>query len=416
MWWERENHLNINNNMLYIGKRCVKEIADQVGTPVYLYNLECIKEQYLKLIRVFKEVGIDNYKIIYALKANHNEQIVEYIRDLGIGIDASSPEEVDFALKHEFSDEDVFFTGNSLSNEDLQFFVDNNCIINFDSISALKRFNGPKGRKVGLRFNTGYGAGRNNSVVTGGTLAGDIPVKFGLSISQIDEAIQIIIGKGYELSCLHHHVGSDWLSNNTDNYFKAFTNFLEIYQYIEKVYNIKVPNIDLGGGYGVPHSNDERAFPLFDFFNKLKNMISDANLNNVKLIIEPGSFLISEAGILVGQVNTIESKYDYNFAGLNMGLNIFNSPALYKYYHEIVNCNSCESDTKINISICGNICEPIDMFAINRKMSEIKEGDYIAVLNAGAYGQVMSSAYNMRKKAREFVLYNLSQLMPAGAD
>ncbi len=408
MWWEKENHLNIKNNTLYIGEHCVKNIADQVGTPFYIYNLNYIKEQYNKLSGVFKEIGINEYKIIYALKANHNEKIVEFIRNLGIGIDASSPEEVAFALKHGFHEEDVIFTGNSLSNEDLRFFEDNTCIINFDSISALRRFNGSKGRKIGLRFNTGYGAGRNDSVITGGALSGDVPVKFGLTISQIDEAVKIIIEKGYELTCLHHHVGSDWLSDNIENYFNAFKNYLELYQYIERVYKLRVPIMDLGGGYGVPHSNNEEAFPLSYFFNQIKNMLNDADISNVKIIIEPGSFLISEAGILVGQVNTIESKFGYNFAGLNMGLNIFNSPSLYKYYHEIVNCNSCESDTKTNISICGNICEPIDMFAINREMPEIKEGDYIAVLNAGAYGHVMTSDYNLRKKAKEYILYNLS--------
>lgn len=404
MWWENQNNTNIKNNMLHIKNKSVLDIVKDIGTPVFIYNLQVVKEQFEKLDNVFKQLDINNYKILYALKANRNVEIIKYLKTLGVGIDASSPAEVDFALRLGFSEEDIILTGNFLSNEDLYSMKSKSCIINFDSLSALRRFDVARGRRIGLRFNTEYGAGRNESVVTGGKLTGAIPVKFGLTMNQFEEAVEIINKKGLIIESLHHHVGSNWLANNTENYFKAFENLLKVYNRLYSEYNISVPIIDLGGGYGVPHSESEQEFPLESFFKRIKIMLKDIDLNSTKIIIEPGSFLVSSAGILVSQVNTVETKFDYNFVGLDMGLNVFNSPALYKYYHEVINCNNCYDKVKNHYNICGNICEPVDMFAVEREMPVIKEGDYLAILNAGAYGSVMSSDYNLRKRASEIII------------
>ncbi|EEB73023.1 diaminopimelate decarboxylase [Thermococcus sp. AM4] len=404
MWWEKPGHLRAVGNRLFIGEHDVVELAEKHGTPVYIYNLSRIRDNYLRMADALKKAGFREWRIHYAMKANNNKEVLGLIRELGGGIDATSPGEVKLAREIGFKDEDIIFTGTSLSNGDLEFLAKTNVLINFDSVSSLRRFNGEEGRKVGLRINTGVGIGRVEKTTTGGLEVGSIPVKFGISGKAIDRAFDLIEEKGLELHCLHHHVGSDWVGEKIARYFQALDNLLKVAEKAEARFGGSLKVIDLGGGYGVPHSAEEEEFPVYEFFQRVKEHMEEYGFGDLKVIVEPGTYLVSDAGILVAQVNTVEEKNGRIFVGVDAGLNVFNSPALYNYYHEIVVCNRVSSEEKMVATVVGNICESGDIFAVDRELPKIEEGDYIAILNAGAYGYVMANNYNLRPKGKEVVV------------
>ena len=404
MWWEQKGHLTIRNNLLFVGNRCVIDLAKEHGTPLYIYNNNRVRENFATLKNALESAGFRNSRIHYAMKANNHVGVLKAIRELGGLIDATSPGEVSLALKLGFRDSDIIFTGTSLSDSDLDYLADTDVLINFDSISSLKRFKSKRGRRVGLRINTAVGLGRSPMVTTGGTITEGLPVKFGLYGKKVIQAIDTIMDKGLELYCLHHHVGSDWGPQQIDKYLLALRNLLEMVSKIRSSTSYEIPVLDLGGGFGVPHSETENIFPVHDFFNSVSKIINESTLDFSTIVIEPGNFLVADAGILVTQVNTIEQKNDHLFIGVDAGLNVFNSPSLYGFYHEIVSCNRClDKQTQVS-TVAGNICEPRDLFGINRKLPKIREGDYIAILNAGAYGRVMCTEYNLRPKGNEVLI------------
>jgi len=249
MWWEKSNHLRIVNNRLFIGEYDVVTLTEEYGSPVYIYNLNRIKDNYIRMADALEKAGFRKWRIHYAMKANNNREVLRLIRRLGGGIDATSPGEVRLAIKMGFKENDIIFTGTSLSNSDLEFLAQTNILINFDSISSIRRFNSEDGRRVGLRINTGIGIGRVEKTTTGGSEVGQIPIKFGISGKAIDVAFDLIESKGFELYCLHHHVGSDWVGSKIEKYFQALDNLLKVVERAEMRFGKPVEVLDLGGGY-----------------------------------------------------------------------------------------------------------------------------------------------------------------------
>ena len=427
MWWEEPGHLDVEQNKLYFAGHAVDELVDRHGTPTYFYNLTKSQDKLTHFKDALETSNLDGFAIKYAVKANNNTELLERFETQNIGIDATSPNELHLAQDCGFSDSEIVFTGTSLSNQDLDAFAQTDVLINFDSVSSLRRFNGDPGRPVGLRINSGVGLGRHAKTTTGGEAAEDesptgsdsdttnqkgIPVKFGIphDDSQLfSAAFDTIEKRGYELSCIHHHVGSGWLG---DQALKAERNYLTALEHTLKVVDKaqqrghEISILDLGGGFGVPHSHEEDPLPLVEFFDAISDLISDRGLEFSEIFVEPGTYLVSEAGIFVTKVTTVETKHGYTFVGVDAGLNSFNSFANYEYYHEIVNCNSVKGDGDgMVVTVAGNNCESGDLFAIERPIeTTIQEGDYLALLNAGAYGAVFKHNFNLREPASEIVV------------
>lgn len=404
MWWEKQDNLIAKNNCLFIGDHRVSELAEKYGTPLYVYNAKRIRENYYTLNDALKSAGFKDYRIHYAMKANNHIGMLKILKELGAGIDATSPGEVSLASKIGFSDSDIIFTGTSLGDSDLAYLSQRDVLINFDSISSIRRFKSKQDRRVGLRINTGVGLGRTPWITTGGTSTKGIPVKFGLSGKNIIKAAKLIKEKNLGMFCIHHHVGSDWLGDQIDNYFLALSNLIDYASEIQSVLGYSISVLDLGGGYGVPHWGKEENFPVYDFFHRVFELVTESGLNFSKVVIEPGNFLVGDAGTLVVQVNTVEQKNNRTFVGVNCGLNVFNSPSLYGIYHEIIVTGKCRDLQTETVTVAGNICEAGDLFAIDRELPKINEGDYLAILNSGAYGSTMSSEYNLRPKAKEVLV------------
>jgi diaminopimelate decarboxylase len=403
MWWEKENHLTEIDGHLCIAGESIIKLAEKHGTPLFIYNRNRIERNYQKLIKAFKKTRFKNFHVHYAMKANRHKKILQLLNKLNCGIDATSPNEVNYALKTGFNASQIVFTGTSLSNTDLKTLAEKKCLINFDSLSSLKRFRGEEGQEVGLRVNSGIGLGKHKMIRTGGGESGGLPVKFGISKENLAQAIEIITQKKYKLQTIHHHVGSNWLGQN-DNYFQALENLFEISRMIQKQLDYPIETIDLGGGYGVPFKKQEKEFDPDAFFGEVSERILNSGLDFKSAIVEPGNYLIRDAGILVVEVNTIEKKNNNYFAGVNAGLNVFNTSALYGYHHEIIPCFGPSAPTVQHITIAGNICETGDLFGIRRRMPLIREGDFLAIHNVGAYAAVMGNNYNFRPKAKEIII------------
>jgi diaminopimelate decarboxylase len=431
MWWEELPHLSIKQNQLHFAGRSLVELAKTYGTPTYFYDKERIANRCEELLGAIKSSKLKNVNIKYAIKANNNQQVINVLADHCDGIDATSPNELKLAKECGFNDEEIVFTGTALSQDDLSILEKSDVLVNFDSVSSLQRFEGEKDREVGLRINSGVGLGRSKKTTTGGTEAGEkkngvsagskdgvadstdsIPVKFGIPYDDnntLEEAFNIIEKKQYDLTCIHHHVGSGWLTDQAlgqePNYFTALRNTLEV---AEKAYKRghDISILDLGGGYGVPHKEGEESLDLIQFFNTVSEYLAETSVSIDSVFIEPGTYLTSDAGVFVTKVNTVERKNGYQFIGVNSGLNSFNSFAHYDYYHEVINCNKVITDGDgESVIIAGNNCESGDLFTDERFLrTTISEGDYIALLNAGAYGAVFRNEFNLREPADEIII------------
>lgn len=417
MWWERPGHLEIRDGSLWFADELVSDVADRQGTPVYLYNPDRVVERYERLQSSAESSALPAVDIKFALKANNNRELLGTIRECGAGIDATSPNEVRLARECGFEDGDIVFTGTSLSDDDLAFLAASDMLVNFDSVSSLERFDAASGRRVGLRINSGVGLGRSKKTTTGGKEANDddggIPVKFGIPYDEpelVDRALDVVEERGYDLDCIHHHVGSGWLNEQafdaSANYLTAVDNALAVTELAERRGH-DVSILDLGGGYGVPHTADETPIDLSRLFDAVAGRIAASNVSFERVYVEPGTYLVSDAGIFVTQVTTVEPKGGRRFVGVDSGLNSFNSFAHYDYHHEVVNCDRVRTGENYeqSVVIVGNNCESGDIFTKERTIpTTVAEGDYIALLNAGAYGAVFRSEFNLRERADEIVL------------
>jgi diaminopimelate decarboxylase len=424
MWWTRTEHLDISDNSLQFAGESVQDIVDQHGTPVYLYDPDRVIGRYERLRLAIEESALSAVDIKFALKANNNRLLLETLRECGAGIDATSPNEVKAARECGFDDENIVFTGTSLSDDDLAFLSQSELLVNFDSVSSLERFDADAGRRIGLRINSGVGLGRSKKTTTGGqetdgpdeTKEADgesIPVKFGIPYDEphlLERAFDRIEDRGYDLDCIHHHVGSGWLGDQAfdagENYLTAVDHTLGVIELAEqRGHNVSV--LDIGGGFGVPHAAAEEPLDLVKLFDGVADRLSESSATIDRVYIEPGTYLVSDAGIFVTQVTTVEPKNNRLFVGVDSGLNSFNSFAHYDYYHEVVNCNrvTVGENYEQSVIVVGNNCESGDIFTKERSIpTTVEEGDYLAFLNAGAYGAVFRSDFNMREQAAEIVV------------
>ncbi|MFN4244901.1 MAG: diaminopimelate decarboxylase [Brevinematia bacterium] len=386
-----ENFKNIN----------LISIAEKFGTPLYVYNLEKIEENFKELSN---SIPYNNKKILFAMKSNFNIEVLKLIRKLGGGIDTISVGEIKYAINLGFKKEDILFTGIGISDEDIEFCVRNKIMPNVGSIDLLTRV-GMKfpGSRISIRINPNYGAGHHDHVITGGPQS-----KFGIYESYLEDVKNISKRFDLIISGIHFHIGSGILDYRI--YIEAIKKALDISLMFEDV-----EFIDIGGGIGIPYKENETQFDLKSFgqeISKLMDYFSDKEKRNVKLLIEPGRYLVAESGVLIAKVVEIKKTPEYNFVIINTGFNHLVRPVMYGSYHEIINISKLNSNEFEDQVIAGNVCESGDIFTRNnegiapRKLPKPENGDIIGIFDTGAYGFVMASHYNLRKLPPEIAVYN----------
>ena len=364
-------------------------IANQFGSPIYVYDAEKMEHQYKRLTQAFQNVP--QLRINYAVKALSNVNILSYMHSLGAGLDTVSIQEVKLGLYAGVPAHMIIFTPNGVSLEEIEEAAVLGVQINIDNLSLLEQF-GSKHPDVPvcIRINPHVMAGGNANISVG-----HIDSKFGISIHQLPHIVRIVENTGMRINGIHMHTGSDILD------IGVFLHAAEILFTTAKSFD-DLEFLDFGSGFKVPYHPNDIETNIEELGQKLgerfQSFCKDYG-KDLTLAFEPGKFLVSEAGYFLTQVNVVKQTTSTVFAQVNSGFNHLIRPMLYGSQHHIENISNPNGRERF-YSVVGYICET-DTFANNRRINEISEGDLLCFHNAGAYCFSMASNYNARFRPSE---------------
>lgn len=364
-------------------------IAEEFGSPLYVYDSEKIISQYQRLTSAFRQVS--NLRLNYAVKALSNVAILKLMNSLGAGLDTVSIQEVRLGLQAGVAPEKIIFTPNGVSLEEIEEVAALGVQINIDNLSILEQFGSRHPNiPVCIRINPHVMAGGNSNISVG-----HIDSKFGISIHQMPHILRITENTGMQVNGIHMHTGSDILDievflHASEILFESAQNFRDLHF------------IDFGSGFKVPYKKGDIETNIEELGKKLSKRFNDFCQEYGKpltLSFEPGKFLVSEAGYFLTKVNVVKQTTSSVFAGVDSGFNHLIRPMFYGANHEIINISNPEGRERF-YTVVGYICET-DTFANNRRIAEITEGDILCFRNAGAYCFSMASNYNSRYRPAE---------------
>jgi len=364
-------------------------IANQFGSPIYVYDAEKMEHQFKRLTQAFQNVP--QLRINYAVKALSNVNILSFMHSLGAGLDTVSIQEVKLGLYAGVPAKMIIFTPNGVSLEEIEEAAALGVQINIDNLSLLEQF-GSKNPDVPvcIRINPHVMAGGNANISVG-----HIDSKFGISIHQLPHIVRIVENTGMRINGIHMHTGSDILD------IDVFLHAAEIlFTTAKSFYDLEF--LDFGSGFKVPYHPNDVETNIEELGQKLgerfQSFCKDYG-KEITLAFEPGKFLVSEAGYFLTQVNVVKQTTSTVFAQVNSGFNHLIRPMLYGSQHHIENISNPNGGERF-YSVVGYICET-DTFANNRRINEISEGDLLCFHNAGAYCFSMASNYNSRYRPAE---------------
>jgi len=386
--------MEVNNQQFEIQGVSLLGLTKEYGTPLYVYDGQKILDQVSKLKQAFSTVDL---KIKYATKALSNINILKLMKKAGTGVDAVSIEEVMLCLHAGFEAQDIMYTPNCVSFDEIQKAVELGVMINIDNIPMLEHFGSVYADRIPIciRLNPHILAGGNAKISVG-----HIDSKFGISILQLKHILKIVEVQNLKVIGLHVHTGSDILDaevflKGAEILFDAAREFKDL------------TFLDFGGGFKVGYKIGDIATDIMEVGEKVSAAFQDFCQEygrNLEIWFEPGKFLVSECGYLLVNANVIKSTPASTFVGVDSGLNHLIRPMMYDAYHGVENISRLDGPERI-YTIVGYICET-DTIAADRKLKEIKEGDILAIKNAGAYGFSMSSNYNSRLRPAEVLILN----------
>lgn len=371
----------------------ILDICREFDTPVYVYDTDKMAEKLNILKSAF--TGL-NLRVKYAAKALTNISVLKFLRTQGVGLDVVSIQEAHLGLKAGFAPEEILFTPNCVSLDEIRLAVELGLSINIDNISILEQFGHAYGNTVPccIRINPHLMAGGNSKISVG-----HIDSKFGISILQVRHLLRVIKTNNIRVNGLHMHTGSDILDaevflRGADILFDLAQDFPDL-QFI-----------DFGSGFKVGYKEGDVTTNIEDLGKKLTKRFQEfcgEYGRNLEIWFEPGKFLVSEAGYFLVKTNVIKTTPATVFVGVDSGLNHLIRPMMYDAYHTIVNVSNPAATSRV-YTVVGYICET-DTFGWDRKLNEVREGDIIAIKNAGAYGFSMASNYNSRFRPAEVLVY-----------
>lgn len=371
----------------------LSKIAEEYGTPIFVYDTAKMEAQYNKLLRAFDG---NDLKIKYAVKALNNINVLKFFKSLGAGLDTVSIQEVMLGLHAGFDPAEIIYTPNCVSMDEIDLAVDLGVVVNIDNISILDQFGHKYGSTVPvcIRINPHIMAGGHQQISTG-----HIDSKFGISIHQLRHVERIMQANKIEVTGLHMHTGSDIL--DTEVFLRGAEILFEAASFFPDL-----EFVDFGSGFKVAYKEDDITTDLEDLGPNLTlrfQAFCRQYGRPLQLYFEPGKFLVSEAGYFIVKTNVVKQTTATIFAGVDSGLNHLIRPMLYNSYHHIVNLSNPTGIKRV-YTVVGYICET-DTFAWDRKIAEIREGDLLVFQNAGAYGYTMSSNYNSRFRPAEVMIH-----------
>jgi len=377
-----------------MNKENLLRIANEYGSPVYVYDAHKMEAQYKRLTAAFSNVN--KLKINYAAKALTNISVLKFINKLGAGLDTVSVQEVRLGIHAGFKPESIIYTPNGVSLEEIEEVAKLGVQINIDNLSILEQF-GTKhpNTPVCIRINPHIMAGGNTNISVG-----HIDSKFGISIHQTPLLLRIVKNTKMTINGIHMHTGSDIL--DIDVFLYASEILFDVARQFEGL-----EFIDFGSGFKVPYKENDIETNIEELGEKLTERFHTFCKNygkDITLAFEPGKFIVSESGYFLTSVNAIKQTTSTVFAQVDTGFNHLIRPMLYGSQHTIENISNPKGKQRF-YSVVGYICET-DTFANNQRINEITEGDILVFKNAGAYCFMMASNYNSRFRPAEVLWYN----------
>jgi diaminopimelate decarboxylase len=396
-WWRRPG-LDVIGGRLSLNGADLEALAREHGTPLFVYDLARPAENVRELQAALRRAGV-SYRVRFALKASPDPVILGVLRGLGapgsvdaIGIDASSPGEVVHALAHGWVPDEISYTGTNVSERDLDVLLAHPIGLNLDAVSQLERVGRrAPGRTVGIRINPGAGAGYTEHLA----YAGERPTKFGVTADRLDDAIAAVRRHGLVVDTMHFHAGSGWLGDQLDRFEAALvaaTGFLD--RLLDAGFPIREVNV--GGGLGRPARDDERAVDLDAYAAVVRRQLERYG---VTVAFEPGDWIMKDAGLLLGEVVTVERRGGVTFVGLDLGWNVTSSAFVYGYAQEVLSVRDPLRPRTQAVTIAGHINEAGDVFAEDYLFADVEEGELVAILNQGGYVEAMSMTHCLRPLA-----------------
>ena len=373
-WWVRK-------------RQQLLDIAAEHGNA-YVYDRESVAAAARGLL------GLRNVdRILYAVKANFNAELLRTLDQVGVDFECVSPGEVTW-LEEVIPGLDmgrVLFTPNFAPRDEYAWGLAKGLQVTLDNLYPLQAW--PElfeGAKLFVRVDPGHGKGHHQHVRTAG-----IHSKFGIPRFEIGELARLVESVGAEIIGIHAHSGSGIL--DPYNWRRVAGQLVEVAERFPGV-----TTIDLGGGIGVPEKPGDRAIDLEELDATLREIRE--TYPQYKLWLEPGRYIVSRGGVLLTRVTQTKGKGEMRYIGVGTGMNSLIRPALYGAYHEIINLTRADEAPSETVTVVGPICESGDRLGSDRLLPPTREGDVILIANAGAYGYVMSSNYNRREVAKEVVL------------
>ena len=372
----------------------LKTAANDYGTPLYVYHAEKIVSQYQNLLSNFSST---HTRFFYACKSLTNIHILDVVKRAGCTVDSSSINEAKLALHVGFAPQNILYTSNSVSFEEICEAVSLGIHVNIDSLSNLEKFGAKYGNSypVGLRVRPNIMAGGNLKISTGHDKS-----KFGIPVTQLEELKAIQEKYNINIANLHIHTGSEIKD------VAVFIQSAEVFD-ILLAHFPTVNVLDFGGGFKVPYQPGEKGTDIALLgaeVDKAMHRLSEKYGRPLTAWFEPGKYMVSECGYFIAKVNVLKQSGNIQFAGIDTGLNHLIRPMFYDAYHHIDNISNPTAQQQA-YAVVGNICET-DTFAWDRAIPTIQEGDFLVFFNAGAYGYEMASNYNSRYKPAQVLFEN----------
>jgi diaminopimelate decarboxylase len=396
-WWARDDLRYEAGRLIFAGSD-VDSLARQYDRPLFLYSADRIRANVSRVRRALADTGC-NHRLYYAMKCNRFPPLLAMLAAQGtVGIDICSPNEMDLALACGFPAREISFTGTSVANRDLdRLLAESDLHINCDSLSQIRRIGErAPGRAIGIRVNPGRGTGYGDSERL--TYAGDRTTKFGIYREQWNDALELAAQYGLAVTTIHFHVGCGYLTKQLDGWEKAVAAGASFLADLPDV-----GTVNLGGGLGIPHYAADAPLDLSRWSAIIAEHFGGRGLT---VAVEPGDFIVKDAGLLALSVVGVERKRDTVFVAVDGGFNLHPEPAHYGLPCEPVACVVRDDDRSRwqSVSVAGNINEALDLWAEDHTMPPLLEDDRIALINAGGYGSAMSSNHCMRGEFTELLL------------
>ena len=370
-----------------IGGRSALELVQQYGSPIYVYDPAHIRSQYGLLRAAFTGMDVN---IHYACKANGASEILEVFRELGAGVDTVSPNEIRRALRLGFSPSRIIFTPSCPGLDEIDFALDHGICIHFGSLEYLEMLgNRLNGTSIGIRLNPAVPIEGNQKIATAHARS-----KFGMPLNQLEKLKGLLEKYDIRLKTLHIHTGSD-VSKREDlqRSFDVMLGLLDDFP--------SVDTLDIGSGLKIRYAETDKPFDLESYAGYIRQALA-SHTRPIRLLIEPGKFLVASSGYLLVRVNVVKQGYDRLFVGVNSGFHHLIRPMYYGAYHHIINLSNPNGELQ-SYDVVGQLCEE-DTFARDIRLNEVRTGDILCILHAGAYAYAMSMTYNLRDKPTELLV------------